>query len=718
MNRLFKRFSALSLSSLRSWTAPLALLLACLASYALLIQRLGFYWDDWPINWIAARLGPAGLARYFSTNRPYWGMLYQLTTSMLGSVPWHWQVFAIFWRWMTGVALWGLVRLAWPRQSQAAAWAALLFVVYPGFEQQFISLVYSHFFIVLTVFLVSLGCTLLALRRPRWFWPLTVLALLLSFINLITMEYFFLLELVRPALIWIVLSETVPDRHQRLKQAFKVWLPYLLLFIALVVWRAFFFRFQTQNYRPKILEQLKAQPLQAVLALLGRIAGDLWLTTFAAWGKVFQLPDPALLGGRTTQVYALIVVAAAALLGLYVSAVKNRPSDEGTAPSRNGSQPGLQRGAQPGSQRGAQRAWAWPCLLTGLLALLLAGWPFWLTQIPVGLSFPNDRFTLSFMLGSTLFITGLLGLLPLPHWSKVVMLGVLLGLAIGMQFQVANAYRRDWATQKALFWQLAWRMPQLKPGTTLLFNDLPVRYFSDNSLTAPLNWIFDSRPDQSGQFPDPTGMQMGYMLYFPSLRLGTGLPSLQPGQAITQDYLASEFNGSTSQMIALNYIPPACVRVLDPDLDPFNTMLPTRMRESAAVSTTQPVQDAPPGQAALPEAQIFGAEPAHSSWCYYFEKADLARQLGDWAKVASLGDQAFGQTDYPNDPSERLVFIEGYAHTGNWQRAHEISQEARQVTAAMQPMLCRLWQRIDESTPSTPAKTTTLQSVHKELQCP
>ncbi len=80
------------------------------------------------------------------------------------------------------------------------------------------------------------------------------------------MEYFFLLELVRPALIWIVLSETLPDRRQRLKQALNAWLPYLLLFIALVVWRAFFFRFQTQNYQPKILDQLKTQPFQTLAA--------------------------------------------------------------------------------------------------------------------------------------------------------------------------------------------------------------------------------------------------------------------------------------------------------------------------------------------------------------------------------------------------------------------------------------------------------------------
>jgi hypothetical protein len=65
-----------------------------------------------------------------------------------------------------------------------------------------------------------------------------------------------------------------------------------------------------------------------------------------------------------------------------------------------------------------------------------------------------------------------------------------------------------------------------------------------------------------------------------------------------------------------------------------------------------------------------------------------------------------------------LVFIEGYAHTGNWKRARQLSQETRQITAAMQPMLCRLWQRIDGTTPSSPEKTATLQAVRAELQCP
>jgi hypothetical protein len=203
------------------------------------------------------------------------------------------------------------------------------------------------------------------------------------------------------------------------------------------------------------------------------------------------------------------------------------------------------------------------------------------------------------------------------------------------------------------------------------------------------------------------------------LRLGSGLPSLEPGQAITQDYLAATFTGNTSQMVALFYIPPACARVLDKDLDPENLMIPVLMRQAAQVSTTDPIIPAGPGQAVRLDSHIFGPDmtATQRGWCYYFEKADLARQQGNWQQVAALGDQAFGQNDYPNDPSERLVFIEGYAHAGNWQRARQLSQESRQVTSAMQPVLCRLWQRIAESTPPGSDKEANLPAVRAELKC-
>ena len=56
----------------------------------------GFYWDDLPMSWIRYELGPEAMRVYFSTSRPVWGAVYQITTRLLPQVPLYWQIFAIF----------------------------------------------------------------------------------------------------------------------------------------------------------------------------------------------------------------------------------------------------------------------------------------------------------------------------------------------------------------------------------------------------------------------------------------------------------------------------------------------------------------------------------------------------------------------------------------------------------------------------------------------
>ena len=66
---------------------PVVLLLVAILAYGLLIPQLGFYWDDLPISWIAYELGSEALTKYFSTNRPVWGLLYQITTRIIPDQP-------------------------------------------------------------------------------------------------------------------------------------------------------------------------------------------------------------------------------------------------------------------------------------------------------------------------------------------------------------------------------------------------------------------------------------------------------------------------------------------------------------------------------------------------------------------------------------------------------------------------------------------------------
>jgi hypothetical protein len=56
----------------------------------------------------------------------------------------------------------------------------------------------------------------------------------------------------------------------------------------------------------------------------------------------------------------------------------------------------------------------------------------------------------------------------------------------------------------------------------------------------------------------------------------------------------------------------------------------------------------------------FGSEPPHE-WCYYYQKADLARQQNDWQTVAELGDEAQKLGLHPNDQIEWMPFLQAYA---------------------------------------------------------
>ena len=86
------------------------------------------------MSWIRYELGPEAMTRYFSTNRPVWGLLYQVTTRLLPQVPVYWQIFALLWRWLGAVAVWGIVRELWKDKPRFALSVALSLFVVSGFQ--------------------------------------------------------------------------------------------------------------------------------------------------------------------------------------------------------------------------------------------------------------------------------------------------------------------------------------------------------------------------------------------------------------------------------------------------------------------------------------------------------------------------------------------------------------------------------------------------------
>lgn len=614
------------------------------------------------MSWIRYQLGFEAMTKYFSTNRPVWALLYQITTRIFPYTPIYWQVFALFWRWLGVVVLWGIVKELFPQREKFALTLAMLFLLYPGFNQQWVSYLYSHFFIVLFFFLLS---QYLMLRGK------TIPALIFSALNLWMMEYFFVLELIRPLIIWITLRD-IPAPRERIKRTLSLWTPYLAVFSLAVLSRIFIFN--NQIYQFSLKDELVKAPLETILTLAKNVLSSLWTVTGAAWMQAFQFPNPAVDGPRTMAVYAFVVIAVAGLI-LF----------------------GLSKQVQV--KAGGAREINWIILL-GAIMIVLAGPPFWLTNVPVSLGFPANRATLSFVLGVSFVFAGLFELLPQRFQLAVVT--VFVALAAGRQFLWSNEFRRDWTYHKNLFWQMTWRAPGLEKNTIVLMNE-ELTFYADNSLGAALNLIYA---------PDNHSDTVDYVLFYPTNRESLSLSLDTP---VNYDFLAGSFSGNTSQAVVFYYSPPKCLRLLDPEIDLENRLIPddTFLRDAALLSSTAPILSEQTSR--MPAA--YGTEPAHG-WCFYFEKADLARQMGDWETVTQLGDAAFALDDYPNDPIERFVFIEGYAHAGNWDKAVELSQISYKISKNfVGPPLCKLWNRIARETQETPEQKVTMEIVQNKFEC-
>jgi hypothetical protein len=324
---------------------------------------------------------------------------------------------------------------------------------------------------------------------------------------------------------------------------------------------------------------------------------------------------------------------------------------------------------------------------------------------------------LPLLFGACLVWVGLLELLPLPRATKLAALAVAAGLAASAQFRLGQEFAREWEQQREFFQQLAWRAPGLQPGTALVTQQLKFEYSSDNSLTAPLNWMYSGLGQDS-----PGGSAKGrlpFMLFYLNLNR-QALPSLAAGQPVEMDYGQYRFSGSTDDLVLLYHNPPACLRLLNPELDAHFTPLPVQLQRALARSDLGRILPSP-GSGAEPPGPLRKAagegQAGGLGWCYYYEKADLARQTGDWEWAAALGLEAEQRGLAPQNEAERAPFILAFAHTGRWELARQWSLAAWEKSPWTGELLCALWENIEAEAPESPEKLRVLEEVRGEMGC-
>lgn len=655
---------------------PAILFITTIIAYGLLLPKTGFYWDDWPFAWIAQFKGPAEFVPAFDGVRPFLGPIFLATTSLIPPVPLYWQIFALVIRFIAGLSAWFLFKQLWPKHQERVLVASLLFLLFPAYSQHWVALTHiNQEWVSLIFFILSFGFTARALRHPGAFRTDTGIALLLLVGGVFPTEYFVSHEVLRLFLIWMIVQEQASSVREQILRSLKLWSPYFLVWMANIAWLAYFYTIG--NYDSYAVDVVK-EPLSVTKVLLTSFEA-VWKVGLYAWGQVLVLVSRSLTSPVSLLTLAMIG-AAFLILVFYLLRFPAKPVET--------------------------RRVALTMLSIGLIGIVAGRVPSFAAGLPLTLQSSMDRFTISMMLAGTLFMIGLISLLFGNSRIRTYIYALVIALAVGQQFFNANIFRRDWEKQQQIYWQLAWRVPALEPGTAILTDEFAIDYETDLSLTAPLNWMYA---------PNYNGGDLPYGLVFATTRLGGSvLPSFDPDQKISIGMRVVNFNGSTSQVIVIQMPEDGCLRVLDPALGDQITF----GKESKYLVDAIPLSN--PGFIDVNSTQTarlpFMPEPEHT-WCYYFTKAELARQQGDWQKVIELYDEATALGYEPGDPMEWLVFIEAQAMTGDFAGAEKLTDTAFDRSPRVRPGVCQVWKRVQAAGPARSDVLSTASAVLSEYEC-
>ncbi len=646
----------------KKFSVPVILLLFTILAFAPLIPFLGFYWDGWPYLWQYHVFGPAGYPAFVASDRPYSAFIFMILTNLFGTKAIFYHIFALLFRWLSGWALWWILNQLWSKKQTFNMYAAILFILYPGFLQQPIALPYVHHFSHLALFLFSIGAMLASIRDKKKYVWLTILALIAQ-LSIFSLEYFASLEFIRPFLLWIILRDENSDRKDRFKQVMRKWSPYLVILIIFYIWRVFFFSFPT--YEPKMLNELNQDFSTGFLSLVSQALKDVLTVTYGAVKGLFNFPKISEVGYFTTYGYWGIMGITAIFSAFVLHLIESHSKQDGVQES-------VKTYLEP--------------LLISILALILAGAIFWVTKLTVRIEFAWDRLTLAYMFGVAILFASLLFMVIRYPKIRIAFTTLFITLTVGFHFLNAMDYKHDWDIFKDFFWQLTWRIPDLEENTIVMTTNFPLKYYSDNSLTAPLNWTYDPQSD------DET---LSYVFYFSDVRLKVGrLSALEKDLPVHQWYRSFSFEGNTNDTVVIRYDPPGCLQVLDekyanagiiPNLTQLEAdQIP--LSNLDRIITEPDVQSQPP-------LDIIGEEIDHG-WCYYFEKADLARQIADWDTVITLKEQADLSGAAPRIPSEWLPFFEAYIRTENWEQVQTIINNSLAVDEKYTAGILFTWDRV------------------------
>lgn len=671
----------------KEYSAPIAFFILCILGFGVLTPTLGFYMDDWPYIFYA-KLKDIDSLREMLTydSRPNAAWLYISAFRIFGFNPIVWHVFALLMRTGTVIAFWFFLKILWNEQKQKAVMTALLFAIFPFFMLQPFAVGSTHHWFGFLAFQVSLILMVYATQvsgLKKWLYITP--ALLLEVAHLFTSEYFAGLELIRILVLWILISRKETEWRKNLRLTLLTWLPYFFILGLFFYWRIIIYQSPegvTRN-EPVILMQLLSEPFKAILFLINAFLADTISVLTIGWSKA---TDASLL--RLTSPFVLfkffICGVTFSLTHLYL------------------------RNLLPKSNHEDHQKWKKESLSLAAFALITGGLPIWFIGRSIVESknlLSASRFGIPAMFGASILTFFILDYFITDKNKKNVILACLLALAVNFHLDNTKEFQYSWEKQERFAQQLIWRAPSIQPGTAILTDQEVMGMMGEYAVSFSINTTY-----QVNDFENTPPYW-----YFPFYYTNPNVDDLLQGVSLEYSKLTMNFNGNSTQMILLDFNPELqrCLWVLQPQ-DSNLRLVSDDVRKLATGSDINLIKQAET-EPTLPE-DIYGKVDTQT-WCYYFEKADLARQYSQWDEIVRLWDEAQAVGERPDNGFEYIPFIEGWGHTGNWEQVKETTKFAKRISAGLEPSLCSAMDRLAENAPASQEKDETIQNLKEDLDC-
>jgi hypothetical protein len=632
----------------------LLILVIAAVTYLPSLSQATIYRDDWYYTMDRLIGGPGVFQEMFKIDRPARGPLFEAYYQLFGIQPFPYHLSSFVWRVAGGLAALWLFRQLFPRQRLACFMMALLFTLYPGYLRWMEG--FENQPRILSSFLeaLSIALTLKAISTRKTIpkvlaWTSSILT---GWAYIALVDFAFGMEVFRLLCVYLLINRDQETFSfiKRCFSAIRAWAVAALIPFGFLFWRLFLFHNERQATDIGLqLSSLFASPLTTGAEWLLRLFQSTFNVLVPAWGaalfqSLFEISLPKAITGMGIAGFAV-------LLFLGVSFAIGKIEDE------QANKVAVIR----------SRAWQSEAIWIGVIGVLAGVLPVIIANRYISFE-AYSHYALPASLACVIVVVATISLID-SHNVRYGAAAVLVLLAVLTHYTYSVRVLHEEQVIANFWQQVVWRAPGIKAGTTLLVSYPSVNYGEDvDAVAGPANFIYF--PQQTNQIPAVYQLAPLPQMEYTTIYVLRGI-----NRSSAYRTHIGQLN-SDNMLVISQPSESACVHMINAEWPAYSNLDSDQILLLGQYSKIQNV--VPDANAPHPAEFIFGPEPAQA-WCYYYQKAELALQEGNWEKVVQIGQKVTQLNLSPEDRIEWVPFLQAYAVVGDEKAFKIIAQKIDKI---------------------------------------